>query len=168
MRHAVTLLAALAMTCVAVSVAWAVPDGLPPGPLRDGGPVGPRGPGDAPGQGAPPFAKFLYPPELVMSNQLALNLSDDQVSAIKKLLNDTHARIVDLQADQDRIAEKLNAAMEPTRVDEKAVLALADLTMKTEAEVKKAHLTLLIRVKNLLTDDQQAKLQSLRPRGPRS
>jgi hypothetical protein len=166
MRNVVTLLALLALTGAAIPVAWAGPGAMPPGPARGGGPDGPRGPGD--GQGVPPFAKFLYPPELVMSNQLALGLTDEQVAAIKKLLTDTHARIVDLEADQDRIAEKLNGAMEPSRVDEKGALALADLVMKTEAEVKKAHLTLLIRVKNLLTDDQQAKLQSLRPRGPRS
>jgi hypothetical protein len=34
--------------------------------------------------------------------------------------------------------------------------------MKLETEIKKAHLTLLIRIRNVLTEAQRAKLQALR------
>ena len=39
--------------------------------------------------------------------------------------------------------------------------------MKLETEKKKAHLAMLIRLKNLLTDEQQAKLRELEPRPQR-
>jgi hypothetical protein len=50
-------------------------------------------------------------------------------------------------------------------VDEAAVLAQADKVMGLEREVKKAHLALLVRIKNLLTEAQKAKLTELRRRG---
>ena len=55
--------------------------------------------------------------------------------------------------------------LEQSPVDETAVLAQADKVMGLEREVKKAHLSLLVRIKNLLTDAQRAKLTELRRRG---
>ncbi len=51
-------------------------------------------------------------------------------------------------------------------VDESAVLAQADRVMNLEREIKKAHLSLLVRVKNLLTQPQQDKLAALRRKPP--
>ena len=43
-----------------------------------------------------------------------------------------------------------------------------DRVMQTERRIKEAHLTLLVRIKNLLTREQQAELTRLRtePSGP--
>jgi hypothetical protein len=42
------------------------------------------------------------------------------------------------------------------------VLAQADKVMNLEREIKKTHLSLLVRIKNLLTAAQQEKLTALR------
>jgi len=129
----------------------------PGGPMGHGGPGGPEGPA---------FGKYLYPPELVLNNQIAIGLTDDQIATIKRLLAETHARVVDIQVDLQRAGENLHGILEPARVDESAALAAAERAMTLESQMKKAHLTLLIRIKNLLTEDQQAQLEDLRPERP--
>jgi Spy/CpxP family protein refolding chaperone len=109
------------------------------------------------------FERNLFPPELILSNQEALGLTDDQIAAMKKLLNETHAKTLDIHVDLQRATERLNRAVEPAKVDEAAALAAADQAMALEAQVKRAHLALMIRIKNLLTDEQQAKAAELRP-----
>ena len=52
--------------------------------------------------------------------------------------------------------------LQQTPVDEVKVLERADKIMSLEREIKRAHLTLLVRLKNLLTPAQIAKLKSLR------
>ncbi len=133
----------------------------------------PRAPVDAPapegpgGPGAPPFARDLFPPELVLQNQIAIGLSDSQVTSIKRLLNETHARTLDAQMDLSRASERLSDALRPARVDEAAAIGLADQVMGCEMGVKRAQLAMLIRLKNLLTPEQQDKLRELRPaKGP--
>ena len=110
-----------------------------------------------------PMDRNLFPPELVLTNQLALGLSQEQVDAIKKLVGDTQARVLDVQTDLHRATEQLRAALDNTKVDEAAALGLASQSMDLEKRVKTAHLTLMIRVKNLLTEEQQEKARALRP-----
>jgi Spy/CpxP family protein refolding chaperone len=129
------------------------------GPART--PMGRRGMGGF-GMGHP-MEHNLFPPELVLRNQVALGLSTEQVDAIKKQVGDTHARVLDAQVDLHRVTEQLDTALEPPKVDEGAVLALASQAMDLEKKIKTAHLALMIRVKNVLTADQQEKARSLAP-----
>lgn len=46
-------------------------------------------------------------------------------------------------------------------MDEAAALAQVDRVTEIENQMKKTHLTLLIRVKNLLSEDQQQQLLTL-------
>jgi Spy/CpxP family protein refolding chaperone len=59
----------------------------------------------------------------------------------------------------------LLALLEETQVDEAAAIAKAEQVLKTENEVKKRQMALLIRIKNVLTKDQQNRLRALRDRG---
>ena len=88
------------------------------GPART--PMGRRGMGGF-GMGHP-MEHNLFPPELVLRNQVALGLSTEQVDAIKKQVGDTHARVLDAQVDLHRVTEQLDTALEPRKVDEGAVL----------------------------------------------
>jgi len=173
----------LVLTLAAATAAQAVPGGPPQGgggapggmagpgrPMRGEGPGGPDGPPrpEGPGaQGAPPFARDLFPPELVLENQLAIGLTEPQITSIKKLLNETHSRTLDIETDLRRAVEKLKQAIAPPRVDEAAALGLADQVMRLETEMKKLQLGMLIRLKNVLTPEQQDKLRELRPRPQR-
>lgn len=123
----------------------------------------PGGPGGGAPGGPPPFERHLFPPDLVLHNQLALGLSEEQLTAIKRLLKETQGRVVELQADLARVTERLSGILAPSRVDEAAALSASDEAMRLESFVKREHLALLVRVKNLLTEEQQETLRNLRP-----
>jgi Spy/CpxP family protein refolding chaperone len=105
----------------------------------------------------------LFSPEFVLMNQVALGLTTEQVSSIKKQVGDTQGRLLDAKVDLSRVTEQLRAALEGTKVDEAAALSLAAQAMDLEKQVKTAHLGLMIRVKNTLTEEQQDKARALRP-----
>lgn len=113
-----------------------------------------------------PFERNLFPAELVLRHQIALGLTDEQVSSLKKLVQETQGRVIDLKTDLARVTERLQGILEPARIDEAAALSAAEEAMRLEAQVKREHMSLLVRVKNLLTEEQQGKLQEMRPRRP--
>lgn len=155
--------------CLAILVLAAAGSAYAQGELRQPRPHAvegmsrPGGPGGGVPGGPPPFERHLFPPDLVLHNQLALGLSEEQLTAIKRLLKETQGRVVELQADLARVTERLSGILAPSRVDEAAALSASDEAMRLESFVKREHLALLVRVKNLLTEEQQETLRSLRP-----
>jgi len=109
-----------------------------------------------------PIAPFVFPPELVMRYAPEIGLDEKQKAAIKDAVVKTQARLLDAQWDVQGEAEKLVRLLQATPVDETAVLAQADKVLAFEREVKRTHLSLLVRIKNLLTDAQRARLTELR------
>lgn len=166
MRRIVTLLALFAL--IGATAAWAEEKPEPRGPQnRRVSVYGPaHGFGGPGGLGRDAIESSLYPPELVMRSQLAIGMTEDQMGQLKSLLGETHGKIIDLQVDLERSVEKLTNAVKPTKVDEAAALAAAETTMELETQLKKTHLMLLVRIKNLLDEEQQRKLDALRPVPP--
>lgn len=106
----------------------------------------------------------VFAPELVMEHQAALALAPDQLAAIQKEVERGQKDMLKVQWELAREKEKLAALLDADggKVDEgKAAAAAAEL-MKREDAIKGAHLAMLVRVKNLLTPAQQAKLRGLR------
>ena len=122
--------------------------------------MGMRPPGGAPMGGS------LFLPDLIMQHQTELNLSTNQETAIKAELQKSQARLMDLQWQLQTESKKLADLVKPDRVDEAATQAQLDKVLALENDVKKAHLTTLIHIKNQLTAEQQAKLRTLRPQPP--
>jgi Spy/CpxP family protein refolding chaperone len=58
--------------------------------------------------------------------------------------------------------EKLVSLVKQNHVDEQQVLAQLDKVLAAEREVKREQVTLLVRIKNKLTPEQQGKLVELR------
>jgi Spy/CpxP family protein refolding chaperone len=134
------------------------------GPMGAGRGPGPMaGPGShGPGLGTQEFREQLLAPQLLLRNQIALNLSDAQVDSIKKLIQESHSKTIDLRTDLQKVTERLGTIVAATKVDEAAALAASDEAMALESQIKKAHFALLIRVKNLLTAEQIQKAKALR------
>jgi Spy/CpxP family protein refolding chaperone len=109
-----------------------------------------------------PLAQYVFPPELVMRHAPEIGLDEKQKAAMKEAVVRTQARLVDVQWEVQGEAEKLARLLQASPVDEAAVLAQADKVMGFEREVKRTHLALLVRIKNLLTDAQKARLTALR------
>jgi Spy/CpxP family protein refolding chaperone len=58
--------------------------------------------------------------------------------------------------------EKMVALAKQPHVDEQQVLAQLEKVLAAEREIKKEQITLLVRIKNKLTPEQQGKLSELR------
>jgi Spy/CpxP family protein refolding chaperone len=93
-----------------------------------------------------------------------IGLDDNQSKAIKDLVQKAQTRFLDMQWDMQSEAEKLVQLLKARPADETAILAQADRVLNLEREIKKAQISLLVRIKNTLTDAQQNKLMELRHR----
>lgn len=114
-----------------------------------------------PGREEDPIGRYLYPPELIMSHQQEIVLQEKQRAAIKSELQKAQSKFFDFQWQMKEEGERMTQLLQATPVDEAKVLEQADKIMSLEREVKKTHLSLLIRIKNTLTREQQAKLAEI-------
>lgn len=117
--------------------------------------------------GDDPLARVLFPPELVMQHQQDIALRAEQRAAITKAIQDFQAKVVDLQWRMQDQAQRLTTLLDKPAVDQSAALAQVDEVLGVEREVKRAHITLLIQIKNTLSADQQARLAAARGAPPR-
>ncbi len=134
-----TILAALAL---AAAVAFRAPAEPPPG--------------------EDPLARFLYPPDRVLGHAQDIGLDDAQRKTIRAELQKAQPKFLDVQLDLQAEGEKMAQLLREKPVDEAKVLAQADRVFALEREAKRTHLSLLIRIKNLLTPAQQEKLAELK------
>jgi Spy/CpxP family protein refolding chaperone len=109
-----------------------------------------------------PMARYLVPPDLIMAHSHELNLLDRQRAAIKAEVQKAQSKFIDLQWDMKEETEKMIKLLQQTPADEARVLEQADKVMSMEREIKKTQLALLIRIRNVLTAEQMAKLEEIR------
>ncbi len=109
-----------------------------------------------------PFASVLFTPEEIMQHRRAINLNDEQRDAITRLIEELQGRMVSLQWRLLDETEAVKEALEGSRVDLDRVMDRFEKTLDTEAEIKQVHLELLVRIKNVLTREQQETLTELR------
>jgi Spy/CpxP family protein refolding chaperone len=109
-----------------------------------------------------PIAENLFPPELVMQNQQLLGLNEEQTNYFKTELRQAQLRFVELQWQLQDEMEKLVSLIKVARVDEQQMLAQLEKVLNQEREIKRAQMTLLARIKNKLTNDQQNRLRALK------
>ncbi len=119
-----------------------------------------------PGKNDDPIAARLFSPELIMQHQRELAIDDKQRDAIVAAVQKTQAQLVPLQWQMQGATEQMAKLLDAPKLDEAKVLAQADKIMSIEREFKRAHLGLLVRIRNLLTDTQRARLAELRKEAP--
>jgi Spy/CpxP family protein refolding chaperone len=130
------------------------------GVARAEAPPHPSRPGDD------PIAARLIPPELIMSHQSELSLDDKQRGAILKEIERAQSQVLQIQWQMQSAAEQLAKLLDESHVDETKTLAQADKVMELERQIKRNHLGMLVRIRNLLTDVQRSKLQQIRAQSP--
>lgn len=111
-----------------------------------------------------PLAENLFPPELIMQNQQALALTDQQKEFLKAELRKAQLKFTELQWQLQDEVEKMAALTKQERIDEQALLAQMDRVLAAEREIKRTQILLIVRIKNNLTSEQQSKLQELKKR----
>jgi Spy/CpxP family protein refolding chaperone len=115
-----------------------------------------------PRPGDDPIAARLFPPELIMVHQQELGIDDKQRAAILREVEKTQSAVLPIQWQMQGATGELVRLLDEPKVDEAKVLAQADKLMEIERQMKRNHLGLLVRLRNLLTEAQRAKLKTLR------
>ena len=112
-------------------------------------------------QGDDPMEEHFFPPELVMKHQRTIGLTAEQREIIKTDVQTAQATFTDIQWELHDEMETMKELVESEQVDEGQVLDQLEKILTLERQIKRAQLTLMVRIKNTLTPDQQKKLWEL-------
>ncbi|MCI0750935.1 MAG: periplasmic heavy metal sensor [Flammeovirgaceae bacterium] len=112
--------------------------------------------------GKDPMQDYFFPPELVMRYQNEIQLKKEQRITITSAIEDAQKRFSQLQLNLQTEATELQKLLSQSTVNEASVLSQLDKVLDQERAIKKAQITLMVKIKNELTDDQKNKLNSLK------
>ena len=115
---------------------------------------------------ADPIGENFVPPELVLQQQHALGLNDEQKNFVQAEVQKAHERLPELQRQLEKERDALAALLKKERAEEVPVLAQLDKLLDVERRIRRQQLTLLLRIKNKLTAEQQAQLKAFRDQLP--
>src|SRR6267143_7089003 len=93
-----------------------------------------------------PIGRYLIPPELVMSQSEQIGLNEKQRATIKGEIQKMQTKFIDAQWDLQEQTGKMTQLLQQSPADETKILEQADKIMALEREIKRAHLTLLVRI----------------------
>ena len=114
-----------------------------------------------PGPQRDPFQGKLFAPNVILENRDALDLTREQFTAIRGAVVEVQGDIAEHEWDLREAYQQVLADLDESPVDEDKILSGVEKALLAENEVKKRQVALLIRLRNLLTDEQMATLQSL-------
>lgn len=109
-----------------------------------------------------PLGDVMFPPDLILGHSREIMLTAEQKSFMRGEIQKTTNRFNELQWALHDSMEDLHQVLEASSVNDQQALGLLDKVLDIEREIKRLHFGMGIRLKNKLTPDQQAKLQSIR------
>jgi Spy/CpxP family protein refolding chaperone len=110
------------------------------------------------------FKGKLFPPNIILEHQDELNLSKEQFTAIRAAVVEVQSNVAEHEWDLREAYQRVLSELDETPIDENAVLDNVEAALRAENQVKKMQVSLLIRLRNLLTDEQVAYLRSVNGR----
>ena len=108
------------------------------------------------------FKGKLFAPNVILENQAELGLSKQQFTSIRKAVVEVQANVAEHEWDVREAYQNIMAELDNSPIDEEQVLEHVGAALRAVNEVKKLQVAMLIRLKNLLTDEQIAYLVSIR------
>ena len=108
------------------------------------------------------FKGKLFAPNVILEHQAELELSKQQFTEIKKAVVDVQANVAEHEWNVREAYQNILAELDRTPIDQEQVLEHVDAALRAENEVKKLQVAMLIQLKNLLTAEQVAYLESTR------
>lgn len=109
-----------------------------------------------------PFAEVFFDPELVMQNRQRVGITDAQWDEISGELRQLQRDAVDFEWEMAEAAQELIELASGDRIDEPAALEAARRIFAVENQIKVIQMQMLIRIKNVLTPQQQTQLRNIR------
>ncbi len=107
-----------------------------------------------------PLGDHFFPPEIVMKYQHDINLTAEQKETIKHAVQTAQETFTDANWDIQDAMHAMSEMVSGERVDEAKALDQLEQVLDLERRIKRAQLTLMIRIKNTLTAEQQQFLRT--------
>jgi allophanate hydrolase subunit 1 len=115
---------------------------------------------------APPkedvFKGKLFAPNVILQHKVELGLSKQQFTDIRAAVVEVQANVAEHEWDIAEAYQNIMAELDKRPIDEQQVLEHVAAALRAENEVKKLQVGMLVQLKNLLTDEQVAYLESVR------
>ena len=113
-------------------------------------------------KGQPDFLRGkLFPPEAIMRNHSEIGLTAEKRKAIQQEVQKLQTSMIESQWERQEATEKMGKFFAAVPIDEEKALAQAESVFQLESTMKRAHLQMLIRIKNHLTPEQIEKLAQI-------
>jgi Spy/CpxP family protein refolding chaperone len=112
--------------------------------------------------GPDPVGEAVFPPELILRHAQAIGLSAEQRAFVREQVRQAQQRFLDLQFQLEDARDALVGVLQQNQVNEAQALGQLERILDFERQIKTAQITLMIRLKNKLTPEQQARLRELR------
>lgn len=113
------------------------------------------------GQQKDVFKGKLFAPNIILENQDALDLNKEQFTAIRAAVVEVQGSVAEHEWDLREAYMKVLADLDEAPIDENKVMQNVEAALLAENKVKQLQVTMLIRLRNLLTDEQVQYLQGL-------
>lgn len=108
------------------------------------------------------FRGKLFAPNVILEHKAELALSKQQFTEIRRVVVDVQASVAEYEWDIAEAYQDIMAELDKTPIDEALVLEHVAAALRAENEVKKLQVGMLVQLRNLLTPEQVAYLESVR------
>ncbi|MBT8077353.1 MAG: hypothetical protein KJO31_02200 [Gammaproteobacteria bacterium] len=108
------------------------------------------------------FRGKLFAPNVILQHQDQLNLTRQQFTDIRAAVVEVQANVAEHEWDLREAYQRVLSDLDQKPVDADKVLQNVQAALEAENEVKKLQVAMLIKLRNLLTDEQMAYLRSVR------
>jgi hypothetical protein len=108
------------------------------------------------------FKGKLFAPNIILEHQDALDLSKEQFTAIRAAVVEVQGSVAEHEWDLREAYQRIMADLDESPIIEEQVIQNVEAALLAENEVKKLQVAMLIKLRNLLTDEQMNYLQSVR------
>ena len=107
------------------------------------------------------FKGKLFAPDVILQQQAELNLTKEQFTGIRAAVVEVQSGVAEHEWDMREAYQALLLELDKTPVSEVKVLKYATTALLAENQVKKKQMAMLVKLKNLLTAEQVAFLESV-------
>ena len=107
------------------------------------------------------FKGKLFPPNVILEHQGALDLTREQFTQIRAAVVDVQANVAEHEWDMREAYLRIREELDKSPIDADRVLEMAGEALAAENEIKKQQMAMLIALRNLLTDEQIDYLRSV-------
>ena len=100
------------------------------------------------------FKGKLFPPKMIMENRDELNMTKKQFTTIRGIIVEVQTSVAEHEWDMQEAYKLVLAELDKSPVNEARVLENVRTVLMAENQVKLSQVTMLIKVRNLLTAEQ--------------